>query len=171
LIFLSFYRLKFKIGRDIIRIVTWNLWRYAFMKKSAIASIIAIAAALACLLGLVGCEGISRDDMTADKPSVTGIGSGKISSNTGLEVSKKLNKSNGKYANLYVENNGPNPVVATINGQNKRTFQADEKGRICLEVTQTFWGGDREYMFKVVTGAGGSINIYYEIDQRDEINS
>jgi len=139
------------------------------MKKSAIASIIAITAALACLLGLAGCEGISRDDMSTGKPGVTGISSGEISSNIGLEVSKKLNKSNGKYANLYVENKGPTPVVATINGQSKRTFQPDEKGRICLEVTQTFWGGDREYMFKVVTGAGGSINIHYEIDQRDEI--
>jgi len=138
------------------------------MKKSAIASILAID--LACLLGLAGCEGISRDKRTADKPDVTGISSGEISSNIGLEVSKKLNESNGKYANLYVENKGPTPVVATINGQSERTFQPDEKGSICLEVTQTFWGGDREYMFKVVTGAGGSINISYEIDQRDEID-
>jgi len=141
------------------------------MKKSVIVSIIATVVALTCLLGFVGCERKSMDCMIEDKPGVTGIDSGEISSNTGLEVSRKLNKSNGKYVNLYVENNGPNPVVATINGQNERTFKAGEKGHIYLEVTQTFWGGDREYVFKVVPGAnGGSINIYYKIDQRDEIS-
>lgn len=140
------------------------------MKKSVTASIITIAVALTCLLGLVGCERKSMDDMIANEPSVTGISSGDISSNIGLEMSKMLNKKNGKYVNLYLENNGSNPVVATINGQSERTFQPDEKGHIYLEVTQGFLGLDKEYEFKVVPGHnGGSISIYYEIDQRDEI--
>ncbi len=136
------------------------------MKKSVIASIIAIVVALTCLLGLVGCERKSMDDIIANRPSATGIDSGEINSNTGLEVSKTLNKSNGKYVNLYVENNGASSVVATINGQREKTFKAGEKGYIYLEVTQGFLGLDREYMFKVVPGTnGGSINIHYEISQ------
>lgn len=137
------------------------------MKKSVMTFILAAAAAWTCLFGLAGCE---RNSMDYNAPSVTGIGSGSISSNIGLETSKALNKSNGNYVNLYVENNGPNPVVATINGQSEKTFQPDEKGSVYLEVTQTFWGADRDYLFKVVPGKnGGSINIYYEIEQRDEL--
>ncbi len=136
------------------------------MKKSVIASIIAVVVALTCLLGLVGCERKSVDDIIANKPSVTGIDSGEINSNTGLEVSKTLNKSNGKYVNLYVENIGANSIVATINGQSERTFKAGEKGHIYLKVTQGLLGLDREYVFKVVPGTnGGSINIHYEIAQ------
>ena len=67
------------------------------MKKSAIASIIAIVVALTCLLGVVGCERKSMDDSTANNPSATGIDSGDISSISGLKMSKKLNESNGKY--------------------------------------------------------------------------
>lgn len=136
------------------------------MKKTIIASIIVIVMALTCLLGLVGCEKTRIDDSIANERSVTGIDSGDINSNTGLEVSKKLNESNGKYANLYVENDGSNSAVATINGQNERTFKAGEKGYIYLEVTQGFGGVDKEYEFKVVPGTnGGSINIHYEITQ------
>ena len=36
------------------------------------------------------------------------IDSGNIENNTGLSVSKKLNKDNGKYVGLYVENKGSN---------------------------------------------------------------
>ena len=136
------------------------------MKKSVIASKIAIAAALICLLGLVGCERKSMEDTTANEPIAAKICSGDISSNTGLEMSKLLNEHNGKYANLYVENNGSNSVVATINGQSGRTFTAGEKGHIYLEVTQGFFGLDKEYEFKVVPGTnGGSIDIHYEIVQ------
>ncbi len=136
------------------------------MKKSAIASIIAIVVALTCLLGVVGCERKSMDDSTANNPSATGIDSGDISSNIGLEVSKKLNESNGKYVNLYVENNGANSVVATINGQSERDLKPGEQGYVYLEVTQGLLGLDKEYEFKVVPGAnGGSINIHYEIVQ------
>ena len=136
------------------------------MKKSAIASIIAIVVALTCLLGVVGCERKSMDDSTANNPSATGIASGDISSNIGLEVSKKLNESNGKYVNLYVENNGANSVVATINGQSERDLKPGEQGYVYLEVTQGLLGLDKEYEFKVVPGAnGGSINIHYEIVQ------
>ena len=132
------------------------------MKKSVIGSILAIAAALFCVLGLVGCEGKSADYLPE-------IDSGWITSNIGLERSWTLNQSNGKYANLYVENNGSNSIVATINGQNERIFQAGEKGGIYLEVTQAIFGGDQPYEFKVVPGTnGGAISIYYEIAQRDE---
>lgn len=135
------------------------------MKKS-VASIIAIVVALTCLLGLVGCERKSMDDTIANEPSATRIDSGDISSITGLEMSKELNESNGKYVNMYVENNGSNSVVATINGQSKRTFKAGETGYVYLEVTQGFLGLDKEYEFKVVPGTnGGSINIHYEIAQ------
>lgn len=136
------------------------------MKKSAIASIIAIVVALTCLLGVVGCERKSMDDSTANNPSATGIDSGDISSISGLKMSKKLNESNGKYVNLYVENNGANSVVATINGQSERDLKPGEQGYVYLEVTQGLLGLDKEYEFKVVPGAnGGSINIHYEIVQ------
>ena len=37
-------------------------------------------------------------------------------------------------------------------------------------MTQGFFGLDKDYEFKAVPGTnGGSINIYYEIAQRDEI--
>ena len=45
------------------------------MKKSVIASIIAIVVALTCLLGLIGYE---RKSMDYNKPSVTRIDSGEI---------------------------------------------------------------------------------------------
>lgn len=140
------------------------------MKKSPIASILAIAVAWTCLLGLVGCERNSVDGVPGNRSSGFGMDSGDLESNIGLEVSKILNKSNGKYIHLYVENNGDNSVVTTINGQSERTLQAGEAGSIYLEVTQGLLGHDREYEVKVVPGAnGGSINIHYEIDQRDEI--
>ena len=140
------------------------------MKRSRMASILAIAVVLTCSLGSVGCERNSVDNRSADEPSVTEISSGTISSITGLGPSFTLNQSDGKYVALYVENNGANSVVATINGQSKRTFQAGERGHIYLEVTQKFFGADKEYEFKVVPGTnGGSISIQYEITQRDEI--
>ena len=83
-------------------------------------------------------------------------------------MTKKLNKSNGKYVNFYVENNGSHSIVATINGQSERTFEPGEKGHIYVEVTQGLFGTDKEYVFKVVPGTnGGSVNIHYEIAQRD----
>ena len=136
------------------------------MKKSVMVSIIAIVAASTCLLGFVGCERKSMDDRIVDNTSLTKIDSGDIRSNTGLETSMMLNQENGKYVNLYVENNGSHSVVATINGQSERAFKAGEKGYIHLEVTQDLLGLDREYDFKVVPGTnGGSIDIHYEIAQ------
>lgn len=94
------------------------------------------------------------------------IDSGDINSNTGLKTTYKLNKSNGKYVNLYVENNGTNDVVTTINGDSKKTFKPGGKGHIYVEVTQGFFGGDKEYVFKVHPGKnGGTVNIHYEIAQ------
>jgi len=137
------------------------------MKKSVIAAIISLTAVLTCLLCLCGCE---RKSMEPTKPSVTGIDSGYLNSNIGLEKSFKLNKSNGKYVNLYVENNGSNSIVATINGQSEKHIKSGENDCIYLEVTQGFLGLDKEYEFKVVSGAnGGSISINYEIVQQDEL--
>ncbi len=96
------------------------------------------------------------------------IDSGEINNKTGLDISRKLNKSNGNHVHLYVENNGSNSVVATINGQSARTLKPGEKGYIRVEVAQDFFGTDKDYMFKVVPGTnGGSVNIRYEITQRN----
>jgi len=96
------------------------------------------------------------------------IDSGNIENNAGLSVSKKLNKDNGKYVGLYVENKGSGPVVATINGRSEETFEKGESGHIYVEVTQGRFGADKEYEFKVVPGTnGGMINIHYEIAQRE----
>ena len=133
------------------------------MKKSIIASIIVIVVALTCLMGLIGYE---RKSMDYNKSSVTRIDSGEINNIIGLDMSKKLNEGNGKYVNLYIENNGSNSVVATINEQDEKTFEVGEKDYIYLEVTQDPLGLDREYVFKVVPGTnGGSVNIHYEIAQ------
>ena len=76
------------------------------MKKSGIASIIAIMVSLTCLLGLVGCGRTSVDDMVTNSPRVTGISSGNITSLTGLDPSFTLNSSNGKYVTT-----GPLPLL------------------------------------------------------------
>lgn len=79
-----------------------------------------------------------------------------------------MNKDNGKYVNLYVENKGSGSVIATINDQSSRTFKKGESGHIYVEVTQGALGGDKSYNFKVVTGTnGGMVDIYYKIAQRD----
>lgn len=96
------------------------------------------------------------------------LDSGEIENLVGLEMTKKLNQDNGRYVDLYVENNGAGPVVATINGESERTFEEGESGRISVEVTQGWFGADRDYEFKVVPGTnGGTVNIRYEIAQRD----
>lgn len=96
------------------------------------------------------------------------LDSGEIENLIGLEMTKKLNQDNGRYVDLYVENNGAGPVVATINGESERTFEEGESGRISVEVTQGWFGADREYEFKVVPGTnGGTVNIRFEIAQRD----
>lgn len=42
---------------------------------------------------------------------------GTIRNQIGLDTTIKLNKDNGKYVNLYVENKGSGSVIATINDQ------------------------------------------------------
>ena len=143
--------------------------------------LIAVLLALVCVLGSAGCNATpSSVDKLSEAENTIGeanpkivtadavtpialednwlmpldlfIDSGNIENNTGLSVSKKLNKDNGKYVGLYVENKGSGPVVATIN----------------VEVTQGRFGADKEYEFKVVPGTnGGMINIHYEIAQRE----
>ena len=100
--------------------------------------------------------------------SLVFIDSGNINNKTGLDTSKKLNKGNGKYVSLYIENKGSNPVVATIDGQSERIFKNGESGHIYVEVTQGLFGADKSYNFKVVPGTnGGTVDIYYEIAQRE----
>lgn len=102
--------------------------------------------------------------------SLVFIDSGNINNNTGLDTSKKLNKGNGKYVSLYIENKGSNPVVATIDGQSERIFKNGESGHIYVEVTQGLFGADKSYNFKVVPGTnGGTVDIYYEIAQQDSV--
>ena len=102
--------------------------------------------------------------------SLVFIDSGNINNNTGLDTSKKLNKGNGKYVSLYIENKGSNPVVATIDGQSERIFKNGESGHIHVEVTQGLFGADKSYNFKVVPGTnGGTVDIYYEIAQQDSV--
>lgn len=102
--------------------------------------------------------------------SLVFIDSGNINNNTGLDTSKKLNKGNGKYVSLYIENKGSNPVVATIDGQSERIFKNGESGHIYVEVTQRLFGADKSYNFKVVPGTnGGTVDIYYEIAQQDSV--
>lgn len=96
------------------------------------------------------------------------IDSGNIENNTGLSVSKKLNKDNGKYVGFVCRKQGSGPVVATINGRSEKTFEKGESGHIYVEVTQGRFGADKEYELKVVPGTnGGMINIHYEIAQRE----
>ena len=102
--------------------------------------------------------------------SLVFIDSGNINNMTGLDTSKKLNKGNGKYVSLYIENKGSNPVVATIDGQSERIFKNGESGHIYVEVTQGLFGADKSYNFKVVPGTnGGTVDIYYEIAQQDSV--
>lgn len=95
---------------------------------------------------------------------------GTIRNQIGLDTTIKLNKDNGKYVNLYVENKGSSSVIATINDQSSRTFKKGESGHIYVEVTQGALGGDKSYNFKVVAGTnGGMVDIYYKIAQRDSM--
>lgn len=95
--------------------------------------LIAVLLALACVLGSAGCNATpSSVDKLSEAENTIGeanpkivtadavtpialednwlmpldlfIDSGNIENNTGLSVSKKLNKDNGKYVGLYVEN-------------------------------------------------------------------
>lgn len=105
----------------------------------------------------------SVEIMPRDMP----VADGTIYDKSGLDIDKKLNKANGKYVNFYIENIGPNPVTATINGQEERTFQVGEKGHIYVEVTQGIFG-DKNYNFKAVPAKnGGTVHINYIIYQRD----
>lgn len=86
---------------------------------------------------------------------------------SGLDISKALSRSNGKYVNLYVENRGDTAVTATINGQAERVFAPEEKGHIFVEVRQGFFNRSKDYQFQVTAEDGGTVKIYYAIAQRD----
>ena len=142
------------------------------MKNKVIATILATTITCA-IFAISGCATERKEnnnpvgitESVEIMPHDSSIDDGNINNITGFNTTYKLNKDNGKYVNLYVENNGSNDVVATINDSNKRTFKSGEKGHISVEVTQ----GDKEYMFEVHTGKnGGTVNIYYKIAQRDK---
>ena len=145
------------------------------MKNRVLATL--LAATIACTIGVTVAfaTAVKEDNKPVDvvesveiMPRDLVIDRGNVNNNTGLKTSRKLNKSNGKYVNLYVENKGSNDVVATINHQSARTFKPGEKGHIYVEVTQGFLGADKKYEFKVVPGTnGGSVQIFYAIAQRD----
>lgn len=145
------------------------------MKKRVLATL--LATTMACTIGvtIAFATAVKEDTKPVDvvesveiMPHDLVIDRGNISNNTGLKTSGKLNKSNGTYVNLYVENKGSNDVVATINHQSERTFKPGEKGYIYVEVTQGFLDADKNYAFNVVPGTnGGSVQIFYAIAQRD----
>jgi hypothetical protein len=145
------------------------------MKNRAI--IVLLAAIMACATFVLsscaaeteeGRNSVDAAESAESMPRDLLIDSGDLNNRTGLNPSYKLNRSNGKYLNLYVENRGSTSVVAAINGQSESAFAPGESGHISLEVTQGFLGLDREYECTVGAGAnGGAINIHYEIAQQD----
>lgn len=91
------------------------------------------------------------------------LGSGTITnSGLGLETSKKLSRANGTNIDLHVENHGNVPVIASINGESKRTFMPGEKGHITVVASR--W--DRYYDF-AVTPQSGQATFFYAMAQRN----
>lgn len=84
----------------------------------------------------------------------------------GLDTTISLNRKNGKYVTLYVNNYGEVAVTATINGQKERRFEPGEAGHIYLEVTQGVFGRDKNYTFKV-SPVSGTAKFRWDIAQRD----
>ena len=142
------------------------------MKKSVLSALLATAVVCVIIVTSSCSTQVKDNDASKDAagaeetPVGAVIDSGNISNNTGLNAAYNLDMGRGKYVNLYIENKGPNDVVATINGNSSKTFKPGDQGNIYAEVTQGLWGGDTEYVFKVVTGRdGGIVNINYEITQ------
>lgn len=126
-----------------------------------------LAAVLACLLAVGSIYAAQPVSTPAPVPESQtydlALGSGTITNSAlGLETSKKLSKSNGQYLNLYVENLGDVPVIASINGESKRTFMPGEKGHIT--VIASWW--DRYYDF-AVTPQSGQATFFYAMAQRE----
>ncbi len=93
---------------------------------------------------------------------------------TGLYVSDvfesdyTLDKKDGKYVNFYIENRGDIAVLATINGEEERIFNPNDKGHIYVKVNNSIFGKSKEYTFRAVSEpVGAEIKIYYIIAQRD----
>jgi len=75
-------------------------------------------------------------------------------------------KKNGPYFNFFVKNNGDVPVLITINGKYDRIIPAGSGGHICAPVTATIFA--QSMKIKCVTaGSGGTVNIDWEVAQRD----
>lgn len=75
-------------------------------------------------------------------------------------------KKDGPYFNFYVKNNGDVPVLITINGEYDRIIPAGSGGHICAPVTATIF--TQSMKIKCVTASsGGTVNIAWEVAQRD----
>ena len=148
------------------------------MKNRVITMLFVTAMSCTILVALAFAAKAKEDNYHVDvaesfesMPVGLSIARGSSKNNIGLEISKKLDRSNGKYVNLHVENQGDIYVTATINGESPKTFEPGEKDHIYVEVTQNWLGYDREYEFKAVSaGDGGIVNIYYEITQQDSLD-
>lgn len=139
------------------------------MKKCSIAGSICAAAALCAVLA--GCQSQTTVFFGCEVPSTTEVmrlDQGEmIEDFTGLDYARELNRDNGSYVTLSVENLGDDPVVLSINGQGDWNVFPGDQGSLAAEVTKKQWGGDRAYRFKVAPRNGGSIHIRYEIVQGD----
>ena len=140
------------------------------MKKIVISTL--LAATIVCVMFVTSsCSAPvdeSNDSAATTSPFGTVIDSGELNNNTGLNTTYTLNRNNGKFVCLYVENKGSNNVVATINGSSSKTIEPGGKGNIYVEVSQDSTDGDAEYVFRVLTGKdGGTVDISYEITQQE----
>ena len=142
------------------------------MKKSVTYTL--LAAAIVCVMFVTAsCSAAVNESNDAKGTTETAspavvIDSGSLDNNTGLNTTYTLNRYNGKFVCLYVENKGSNNVVATINGSSSKTIEPGGKGNIYVEVSQDSTDGDAEYVFRVLTGKdGGTVDISYEITQQE----
>ncbi len=141
------------------------------MKPQTIAALsVAVIACTAFVIPVFVTERKEKNPPVAvvESPRDFSIDEGDQNNATGLKASYNLNRENGKYVNLYVENKGSNDVVSTINDTNAKIFKPGAKGHISVEVTQGILGGDQDYLFRVAAGKnGGTVNIHYSIAQQD----
>ena len=142
------------------------------MKKSVTYTL--LAAAIVCVMFVTAsCSAAVNESNDAKGTTETAspavvIDSGSLDNNTGLNTTYTLNRDNGKFVCLYVENKGSHNVVATINGSSSKTIEPGGKGNIYVEVSQDSTDGDAEYVFRVLTGKdGGTVDISYEITQQE----
>ena len=77
-----------------------------------------------------------------------------------------LRKTDGKYVNFYVRNEGDGPVVITVNGEYDRTIPAGESGHISAPISVSIM--PQAMTVDCVTASGDDIDIYWKIAQRNK---